>query len=198
MRFLLASAALATAGVIAGIAAGEKQPQEQKGATESAMPVAEKKVSAPATEVNIATAGTREKSARLTGQMPIASAEISMGPKASAVTALRQGMDAGDPRTPPLATHTGARRPPTAEELADPDLYRAYEARQKSQVYASFAEAATEKISSLEEMITRADRGGITAAQLEEAKEKVTRLREQRALLLQQHPELETQKSENQ
>ncbi|WP_105101716.1 hypothetical protein [Microbulbifer pacificus] len=110
-----------------------------------------------------------------------------------AVSALRNSMTKGDPRTPPLAPRAEARVLPSAQELADHKLYQAYETRQKQQVYASFAAAAAKKITDLEEMMAHADQGGVTPEQLAEGHKKLSRLREQQALLLKQHPEITPQ-----
>ena len=111
-------------------------------------------------------------------------------PSARAVAALRESMENGDPRTPPLARSTNLREMPSAEELADPGLYQQYEMRQKQQVYASFVTAANRKIGELESLIEQGEAFGIDPEQLAEGQRKLAGLMAQRDQLLEQHPEL--------
>jgi len=111
-------------------------------------------------------------------------------PSEEAVSALRNSMENGDPRTPPLARSEDLRDMPSAAELADPDLYQQYEQRQNQKVYASFASAATQKISELEKMIARAEAEGLPPEQIQEGREKLEGLRNQRAEILQAHPDV--------
>ncbi|MFC6635145.1 hypothetical protein [Microbulbifer taiwanensis] len=184
MRVLLIFAPLTIAALVAVVTAGETAEPEQPEA------VAEPQAISAKAEPSAVGAVTEKKSEDETAAVAVQT-ETPPTPRSSAVAALRQGMEAGDPRMPPLAPRAEEREMPSAEELADPDLYRAYEARQKQEIYASFAAAASKKISALEEMIALGGRGGVTAEQLQEAKNKVEKLREQRELLLQQHPELQ-------
>lgn len=109
-------------------------------------------------------------------------------PSPQAVTALRESMRHGDPRTPPLAPRTDLREPPSAAELADPALYQQYEQRQKQNVYASFASAVDQRIPKLEAMIAKGRAEGISEAQLAEGEAKLAKLREQRNQLAAQQP----------
>ena len=109
-------------------------------------------------------------------------------PSEAVVTALRDSMENGDPRTPPLARSEDLREMPSANELADPDLYQQYEQRQNQKVYASFASAATQKISDLKKMIARAEAEGLPSEQIQEGREKLEGLRHQRDEILQAHP----------
>lgn len=111
-------------------------------------------------------------------------------PSDEAVSALRNSMENGDPRTPPLARSEDLRDMPSAAELADPDLYQQYEQRQNQKVYASFASAATQKISELENMIARAEAEGLPPEQIQEGREKLEGLRNQRDEILQAHPDV--------
>ena len=110
-------------------------------------------------------------------------------PSPQAVTALRESMRHGDPRTPPLAPRTNLREPPTAAELADPALYQQYEQRQQQSVYASFANAVDQRIPELEAMIAKGRASGISEAQLAEGEAKLAKLREQRDQLSAQQVE---------
>lgn len=117
--------------------------------------------------------------------------EQDWAPSETAVISLREAARHGDPRTPPLAPPAPEREMPTAEELADPDLYLQYEARQQQAVYASFVEAAGREIAELDALIARAEQeGGVTEAQLEEGRRKRDMLIQQRDELLESHPEL--------
>lgn len=111
-------------------------------------------------------------------------------PSAEAVAALRDSMENGDPRTPPLARSEDLREMPTADELADPALYQQYEQRQNQKVYASFVTAASEKITELETLIARAEADGLPPEQIEEGRQKLQGLRNQRDEILQTHPEV--------
>lgn len=101
-------------------------------------------------------------------------------PSPQAVAALRESMRHGDPRTPPLAPSTDLRQPPSAAELADPALYQQYEQYHQQQVYASFAQAADQRIPELEALIAKGRAEGISEAQLAEGEAKLAKLREQR------------------
>ncbi len=111
-------------------------------------------------------------------------------PSDEVVSALRNSMENGDPRTPPLARSENLRDMPSSAELADPDLYQQYEQRQNQKVYASFASAATQKISELEKMIARAEAEGLPPEQIQEGREKLEGLRNQRDEILQAHPDV--------
>lgn len=94
---------------------------------------------------------------------------------------MRQAFLEGDDRTPPLATREPEqqRELPTAEELADPALYQQYEARQQMNVRESFARAARNRISELEQQLQQAEQMGADAGQLREGREKLERLQQQ-------------------
>lgn len=109
---------------------------------------------------------------------------------AAAVASLREAMQHGDARTPPLAP-SAEREPPTAQELADPELYAAYEQRQQMQVYQSFLQAANKQIANLEADIARAQQqGGVSDSQLAEGERKLEALRAQRDQVAAQYPDL--------
>lgn len=94
---------------------------------------------------------------------------------------MRQAFLEGDDRTPPLARREPERQRelPTAEELADPELYQQYEARQQINVRESFARAARNRISELEQQLQQAEQMGGDAGQLREGREKLERLQQQ-------------------
>lgn len=111
-------------------------------------------------------------------------------PPEAAVRALRESMQHGDPRTPPIVRSTDLREPPTPAELADPQLYQEYEWRQQQQVHASFVQAASRKITELEALIAQGREFGIAPEQLHEGMEKLEAIRTQRDELLTQYPDL--------
>ncbi len=108
----------------------------------------------------------------------------------AATASLRDAMINGDARTPPLAP-SAEREQATAEELADPDLYAAYEQRQQMQVYQSFLQAAEKQIDVLQADIARARaEGGVSEAQLQEGQRKLEALQRQRDEVAARYPEL--------
>ncbi|MBD3645010.1 MAG: hypothetical protein P1U59_10150 [Alcanivorax sp.] len=117
-------------------------------------------------------------------------------PSPQAIAALRESMRHGDARTPPLAPGTDLREPPGDAELADPALYQQYEQRQQQQVYASFAQAADQRIPELEALIAKGRAEGISEAQLAEGEAKLAKLREQRDQLAAQQPSVDEASAE--
>lgn len=99
----------------------------------------------------------------------------------------------GDDRAPPLAPRDEAnqRELPTAEELADPELYQQYEARQQQGVRESFVRAARKQITELEQQLQQAREMEGDPAQLAEGEEKLERLRELYQQTLQESPQLQ-------
>lgn len=116
--------------------------------------------------------------------------EMVWTPDPDAVASLRESRLHGDPRTPPIARPEREREMPTAEELADPDLYLEYEARQQQQVYASFVQASERKIAELEAIIEQGRQGGVSEEQLAEGLEKLEGLKAMREQLIAENPEL--------
>ncbi len=105
---------------------------------------------------------------------------------------MRQAFLEGDDRTPPLARPEPEqqRELPTAEELADPQLYQQYEARQQMNVRESFARAARNRIGELEQQLQQAEQMGADAGQLREGREKLERLQQQYEQTVAEMPEL--------
>mgnify|MGYP005755034589 FL=1 len=118
-------------------------------------------------------------------QEPVMSADLR-------AESMRQAFLEGDDRTPPLATRDPEqqRELPTAEELADPALYQQYEARQQMNVRESFARAARNRISELEQQLQQAEQMGADAGQLREGREKLERLQQQYDQTVAELPEL--------
>lgn len=105
---------------------------------------------------------------------------------------MRQAFLEGDERTPPLAHREPEqqRELPTAEELANPELYQQYEVRQQMNVRESFARAARNRISELEQQLQQAEQMGGDAEQLREGREKLERLQQQYDQTVAEMPEL--------
>ena len=106
-----------------------------------------------------------------------------------AIAAMREARLHGDPRTPPLARQP-QQESPTPEELADPDLYLAYEARQTTRVYRNFVYASEIKIEKLTKLVEQARAMGLDEATIQEGEEKIQKLREAQAKLLAEHEDI--------
>lgn len=106
-----------------------------------------------------------------------------------AVESLRRARLQGDERAP--AVVRGEERvPPTAAELADPEAYQRYEARQNERLYRSYIKSADSEIPQLQEQIAKAKASGMSPEQLAEGEEKLRRIEAMRNQLMSDHPEL--------
>lgn len=95
----------------------------------------------------------------------------------------------GDDRAPPIVR--GAQgESATPEELESPELYLEYESRQERKIYKAYVEAADIKIEVLEEQIAIAQERGMAEEELEVGIEKVRRIKEMKAQLLSDNPDL--------
>ncbi len=95
----------------------------------------------------------------------------------------------GDDRAPPIVR--GAQgESATPEELESPELYLEYESRQERKIYKAYVEAADIKIEVLEEQIAIAQERGMAEEELEVGIEKVRRIKEMKAQLLRDNPDL--------
>lgn len=106
------------------------------------------------------------------------------------IEALRAAKD-GDPRTPPIKRRA-ERVLPTAEQLADPELYQQYEQAQTQQMFAGFVKAVDPKINQI-----RAHMASLEQYEFPErekfqriADEKIAALEQMKAELLEKNPEL--------
>lgn len=95
----------------------------------------------------------------------------------------------GDDRAPPIV-RSAQGAPATAEELESPELYLEYESRQERKIYKAYVEAADVKIEMLEEQIAIAIERGMSEDELEVGIEKVRRIKEMKAQLLRDNPNL--------
>ncbi|UOD32807.1 hypothetical protein INH39_14775 [Massilia violaceinigra] len=109
--------------------------------------------------------------------------EVPRAAPAAPVTAADSMADArlhGDARMPPLAPAAAAGAGPSPAQLADPQAYRVYEARQDARVMAAFASAAQREVPRLQADVERARASGIPAAQIARVEEKIRRLEQLR------------------
>jgi hypothetical protein len=90
---------------------------------------------------------------------------------------VRDFIEHGDPRSPPLAPEAAVELP-SADELADPEAYHRYESRQNSGIVMAFASAAVQALQQMRGDIERARRMGATAEQLQEAEDKQRHLQD--------------------
>lgn len=106
------------------------------------------------------------------------------------VEALRESRLSGDGRAPAVVRDAASREAPTAAELADPEAYQRYEARQNERLYRSYVKAAEAEVPKLQEQLARGKQGGLTPEQIAEGEEKLRRIEEMRHQLMSDHPEL--------
>ncbi|ASP38474.1 hypothetical protein CHH28_07215 [Bacterioplanes sanyensis] len=110
-------------------------------------------------------------------------------PNAEAVASLAHARVNGDARAPALS-ETVQRSAPTMDELADHDLYLAYEQRQDKQLKRAYVEAAQVKTAELQSWIAKGRQYGISDAQIAQAQRKLQGIQAMAAELQQQHPDL--------
>lgn len=106
-----------------------------------------------------------------------------------AINSLRGAREFGDPRTPPI----GRSAPPeqaTEEELADPEKYAEFEARQERKVKRAYVIEAEKYTQQLREDIEKGKAMGIPPDEIAKVQEKVRRIEAMRAKLLAEDPGL--------
>lgn len=106
-----------------------------------------------------------------------------------AVESLRQARLNGD-ASAPAVVRSPERELPTAAELADPEAYQRYEARQNERMYRSFVSAADSEIPKLQEQVAKGRAAGLSPEQIAEGEEKLRRIEAMRNQLMSDHPEL--------
>lgn len=106
-----------------------------------------------------------------------------------AVVSLEEARLHGDSRAPAVVRTPEAEKA-TAAELADPDAYARYEARQNQRLYKNYLKAADTEIPKLQADIAKARGMGMTPEQLAEGEEKLRRIQAMRDQLASEHPEL--------
>lgn len=111
-------------------------------------------------------------------------------------TAIEQMRDArinGDDRAPPIVHEPVTEQRATPEELASPELYNAYEAREEMKLKAQFVSAAQPQLQELKQQIQAMKDAGLDQAAIREAEEKLIQLDAMTNQLQKQHPEITRQ-----
>ncbi len=96
----------------------------------------------------------------------------------------------GDARTPPIARDTQAPQAAAAAELADPQAYQRYEARQNMRLYSSFVQQAELEVPRLKADVARGIELGIAPDKIAVVQDKIKRLEAMQTQLKHDHPEL--------
>lgn len=107
----------------------------------------------------------------------------------AAIESMRQARLNGDPRTPPIE-RKAERELPTEKEMADPELYAAYEMKQKKYAYRMYVEASKQKISEIEKMIAEGKEQGVSEEEIEFAQNKIKGIQEMSEQLQKDFPEI--------
>ena len=130
---------------------------------------------------DIEKAAMDEESAKLIAEYGFSPAKIE---------ALRAAKD-GDPRTPPIKRRA-ERVLPTAEQLADPELYQQYEEAQTQQMFAGFVKAVDPKINQIRAHMASLEQYEFPDREKFQriADEKIAALEKMKAELLAKNPEL--------
>lgn len=92
-----------------------------------------------------------------------------------AAESMAKAMEHGDPQAPRVV-RDAPREAATAAELADPEAYQRYEARQNQRLYNQFVKAADNEIPRLQAEIQRAKAAGLPPEQIAEGEEKLRRI----------------------
>ena len=100
-----------------------------------------------------------------------------------AIASLQQTRLNGDSRAPKLREKDWERELPTAEELADPEKYQAYEQKNEEQVQRAFIAAAAERIPEIEQAIVEAEERGLDPVQLQDGISKLEKIKAMQAQL---------------
>lgn len=99
--------------------------------------------------------------------------------QADAIQSMSNARERGDARQPALQRDT-PREMPTAQELADPDAYQRYEARQNERLHKAYVKAADAEIPRLQKDIAQAHKAGMSPEQIAEGEEKLRRIQTMR------------------
>lgn len=110
--------------------------------------------------------------------------------RSSSIDSMRKARIDGDPRAPKLIEASALRVLPTEEELGDHALYLEYEAKQKQDLLKSFVGASSKKVTELEKLLAEDKELGVSEADLVQGYEKVEKLKEMNARLLDESPDL--------
>ncbi|SHH22794.1 hypothetical protein [Massilia sp. CF038] len=137
----------------------------------------------PAPVADTAAPPTPVVAAPATAGTPFFAPVPSSQPHISAAQSMAQSRLHGDPEAPPIANQPITRDPPSAQELADPKAYEAYEARQTQRTYAAYIRAVDEELPRLRADIERGRAMGIAPNKIAMAEDKARRLGLMRAQL---------------
>lgn len=96
-----------------------------------------------------------------------------------ATQSMSNAREHGDMRQPALQ-RDAPREMPTAAELADPEAYQRYEARQNERLHKAYVKAADAEIPRLQKDIEQARQAGMSPEQLAEGEEKLRRIQAMR------------------
>lgn len=108
----------------------------------------------------------------------------------TAIEQMREARIHGDDRAPPIVHEAVTEQRATPEELASPELYNAYEAREEMKLKAQFVSAAQSQLQELKQHIQAMKDAGLDQAAIREAEEKLIQLNAMSNQLLKQHPEI--------
>lgn len=134
--------------------------------------------------------GTAQAPAAATPEaaMPEEYSDIELDP--DAIASLRGARELGyDPRTPPIGRDAPPEQP-SEEELADPEKYAEFEARQERKIKRAYVIEAEKYVRQLREDIEKGKAMGIPPDEIAKVQEKVRRIEEMRAQLLAADPGL--------
>lgn len=106
-----------------------------------------------------------------------------------AIASLRGAREFGDPRTPPIGRSEPGEQA-TPEELADPQKYAEFEARQERKIKRAYVVEAAKYVAQLRADIERGKAMGIPADEIAKVEEKARRIEAMRASLLAADPAL--------
>ncbi len=99
--------------------------------------------------------------------------------QADAAQSMSNAREHGDARQPAIQRDS-PREMPTAQELADPEAYQRYEARQNARLHKAYVKAADAEIPRLQKDIEQAREAGMSPEQLAEGEEKLRRIQAMR------------------
>ncbi len=92
-----------------------------------------------------------------------------------AIASMREARLHGDSRSPSLLRSEPSERA-SAQEMADPDLYLQYQAKQRSKIFVSYVQAAKPKLEKLRALVAAGEAQGISAEQLAEGRDKIQQI----------------------
>lgn len=123
-------------------------------------------------------------------RLPAAAAPDGSSAPVTAAQSMARARLEGDARAPPIAAAPPPGDAPTAQQLADPKAYLAFERAQTLKLYAAYEKAAAAEIPKLRADIERGRAAGIDQEKIAKAEAKLRGLEQIRARLLNDNPEL--------